>query len=353
MGVTYVLPIRVPPSAAPDPDLDGYLHALAGWVDEVIVVDGSPPSRFRDHASRWPRSILHVPPARPTRNGKVGGVVTGVAAASHEHVVVADDDVRWTPEQLALVPGLLADADVVRPQQVYVPTPWPARWDTGRMLVHRALGGDWPGTLLLHRGALPPGGYSGDVLFENLELVRTVVAAGGRAAVALGVVVARRPPTTGRLVEQRVRQAYDEWARPGYLVAELALLPLAVAGGRRAVAGMAAGAVALAEVGRRRAGGPAHWPATAPLWAPAWVAERSVTAWLGVLLRLRGGVRYRGMRLRTAAHGVRRLRRTVSDVTPASRDRARWRPAAPRGSGPGGPAGRPPARSSSLPVAAG
>jgi hypothetical protein len=67
--------------------------------------------------------------------------------------------------------------------------------------------------------------------------------------------------------------------------------------------------VALAEWGRRRDGGARVFPATAALWAPAWVAERAVTVWLAVLVRLRGGVRYRDSRLTRAATPLRRLRK--------------------------------------------
>jgi hypothetical protein len=179
-------------------------------------------------------------------------------------------------------------------------------------LLHRACGGDWPGTLVLRRSAVPAGGYDGTALFENLELVRTVEAAGGRADVALDLVVVRRPPTTAHFLGQRARQAYDEWARPWRLVAELAILPAVARGGRRAALGLALGAVVVAEIGRRRGGGAAVWPWTASLWAPAWLAERSVTSWCAVGSRLRGGARYRGARLPLAANTVRTIRRRLA-----------------------------------------
>jgi hypothetical protein len=80
------------------------------------------------------------------------------------------------------------------------------------------------------------------------------------------------------------------------------------------VPALAVGAVAVAEAGRRRADGRSSFPPTAALWAPLWVGERAITSWLAVGSRLRGGVRYRDGRLRTAAgppprRGDRRRRR--------------------------------------------
>ena len=71
------------------------------------------------------------------------------------------------------------------------------------MLLNRVTGGDWPGTLGVRRSVLvATGGYDGRALFENLELVRTIVAAGGREALLDDVFVPRRPrrsrATSGR-----------------------------------------------------------------------------------------------------------------------------------------------------------
>jgi hypothetical protein len=244
--------------------------------------------------------------------GKVGGVMTGLHRARFPNVVIADDDVRYDREGLERIERLLEDADVVRPQNVFSSWPWHAWWDTGRSLIARAFDGDWPGTLGVRRDVLvDAGGYAGDVMFENLELVRTVRATGGREVVALDLFVRRAPPTAAHFWRQRVRQAYDEFARPARLGAALAVLPIAVAGGRKAVVGLALGAVLLAETGRRRRGGRRVFPAWSSLAGPVWVAERSVTAWLAVGSRItHGGIRYGDRVLPRAASS----RRGVSDI---------------------------------------
>jgi hypothetical protein len=201
---------------------------------------------------------------------------------------------------------------------VFRPAPWHARWDTGRSLLNRALGGDYPGTLGVRRGALQrTGGYDGDVLFENLELMRTVRAGGGREVNALDLFVTRRPPTTRHFLGQRVRQAYDDLALPLRLAAFLALGPMAAVLARRrpraTAAALLVGPVALAEAGRRRAGGRGAFGPADALMAPLWVMERAACAWLALgTLALRGGCPYAGAVIPRAASSPRRLRRRLA-----------------------------------------
>jgi hypothetical protein len=261
-------------------------------------------------------SHLPVDPRFRGRNGKVNAVLTGLHAASHDAVILADDDVRYDADGLHAVARLLAEgADLVRPQNYFDPLPWHARWDTARTLVNRALGHDYPGTLGVRRPALASG-YDADVLFENLELIRTVEVTGGRVANARGLYVRRLPPTTRQFGNQRVRQAYDSFAQPGRLATELALLPLILRWAFRRRFGVLSaatvGVVALAEVGRRRDGGAVVFRASCSLLAPLWVGERAVCAWAAVWLRLRrDGVTYAGEHIATAASSKRTLRRRL------------------------------------------
>ncbi len=316
--ITYIMPIR---SAAPAPrgDLPTYLRWLTERA-ETIVVDGSPAAIFAEHATAWADALdaglRHVPPSAElaTEMRKVGGVLTGLRLASHPRVIIADDDVRYDEATLIRTAGALDVAEVVRPQNYFDPLPWHACWDTGRVLLNRVTGGDWPGTLAVRRSALAAtGGYDGRALFENLELVRTVVAAGGREALLDDVFVARRPPNARHFWSQRVRQAYDEFARPSRLAWQLAVLPtatvLAMTGRWRWLAAGAIATALAAEVGRTRHGGTRVFPARASFLSPVWLAERAVCSWLAVGARLLlGGVPYHGRILRHAATPMRVLR---------------------------------------------
>ena len=321
--ISYILPLRSSTSQVAS-DLTDYLRAIAAQA-EVIVVDGSAPEVFAAHALAWQSIVRHVAPdpALATPMGKVGGVLTGLRLASHERVIIADDDVRYDASTLRRVAAALEGADVVRPQNYFLPMPWHAAWDTGRALLNRTSGGDWPGTLAVRRSVLArTGGYDGRAMFENLELVRTVLAAGGRETVLLDAYVARRPSTVRHFWSQRVRQAYDELARPKRLALQLAVLPMTVAvamtAGWLGVAAEAMLVAGIAEVGRRRAGGARIFPVRASLLAPVWLAERALCSWLAIGARLfLGGVPYRGTVLRHAATPMRVLRARHAVHSPA------------------------------------
>ncbi|MEV4473585.1 glycosyltransferase [Nonomuraea sp. NPDC049504] len=311
----YVLPLRWEDDRGLD-ELTAYLRTLARHVGAVIVVDGSPPPLYERHAEAWRGLVMHVRPAADLRhaNGKVNGVLTGMRLARAPHVVIADDDVRHDRDTLARIDTLLIAADLVRPQNHFTELPWHARWDTARTLLNRSFGADYPGTFGVRRAFFERmGGYDGDVLFENLELIRTVRAHGGRELRPLDLYVRRLPPDEARFWNQRVRQAYDDLAQPGRLAVFLPVLPAlawCLSRGRWAPPVAAAAlAVALAETGRRRAGGRHVFPGTSALFAPVWVLERATCGWLAVCAALRGGVPYAGRRLRRAAHSVRWLRR--------------------------------------------
>jgi hypothetical protein len=316
MLLSYVLPLRSA-QALHGGALTEYLRWLSAHA-EVLVVDGSGAEVFAAHAAQWGSFARHLPvdPELATPNGKVGGVLTGVRHASHERIVIADDDVRYDLEGLRAVVAALDDAHAVRPQNFFHPLPWHARWDTGRTLLNRATGGDWPGTLAVRRSALrTTGGYDGAALFENLELVRTLEAAGGRAVLRQDIFVHRLPPDARHFLGQRVRQAYDELARPARMAVQLAALPalagLALSGRWKAAAAVVAGVAVVAEYGRRRDGGAERFPTSSSLLAPGWLfLERGVCSWLALAERaLHGGVRYRGSVLPLAANSPRTLRR--------------------------------------------
>lgn len=320
-------------------ELRDHLRSLAREVCHVSVVDGSPARLRAGHERAWRDHARVITPAPVDRlwpgtawpdatspgaawiglNGKVVGAWTGVLAARSEAVVISDDDVRHTRESLASLCDALGEAALVRPVTVYDSWPWQARWDGARTLVNVALGAEWPGTLAVRRSVVvEAGGWCPDVLFENLELWRTVQARGHRV-VSVPVVVPRCPPTVRHFWSQRVRQAYDDLAQPGRLTVELALLPTVLWLARRPgrVAAGVLATVLLGALGHRRLGPQSQVPSSVVLWTPIWVLERAVCVWLALGYRAAGGVPYCGRRMPLSAHSLRALRR-LSGTEPTS-----------------------------------
>lgn len=320
----YLLPLRWN-EPGPIAELAAYLRSLADVVAEVLVIDGSPAPLYESHGRALAGVARHLRP-HPGLDfpmGKVNAVISGVRECSHERIVIADDDVRYDGPALRRTLSLLAEADLVRPQNYFDELPWHARWDSARSLLNRVFSGDpafpvgdFPGTLAVRRDTfLRSGAYDGRALFENLELMRTIRAADGTVLSPLDLFVARTPPTTEHFLSQRVRQAYDDFAIPLRMGAFLCAGPLAIQllrGDKRAPLLAAGALVAIAEIGRRRAGGAARFPPSASLLAPVWVAERSLCAWLALGSKLRGGVPYGGRRLSHSATPLRQLRRRYS-----------------------------------------
>jgi hypothetical protein len=294
---TYLLPIR---STVPhESESTSYLRRLSRHLP-IVVVDGSPADVFDAVHPEWSTFARHIAPAADIEgaNGKVRGVMTGLRHIDTDVVVIADDDVRYTAGTLALVREALRDADLVMPQNYFDPPRWHTVWDGARTVLNRATDVDYAGTLVVRRRFVAAG-YDADVLFENLELIRSVARRGGRCVWRPDIFVRRLPPSTGHFVGQRTRQAYDEFARPQRLIVSLLTVPVALLAARRpaVLVVLTAATIAVAETGRRRHGGRRYFSPLSSIVAPCWLLERSVCSWLALWHRRTGGVRYSGVRL--------------------------------------------------------
>ena len=317
MRLSYVLPIKW--DAGQDIDeLTGYLESISAHV-ELLIVDGSAAANFKRHHEAWARFGKHIPPAASYNfiNGKVNGVMTGFRIAQHDKVVIADDDIRYTVAQLEHMTQLLDEAHLIVPQNYFAPNPWHAQWDTARTLLNRALHHDYPGTLALQRDFINAlGGYDGDVLFENLELMRTIQAGGGKVLYKPDLFVERLPPTAMHFWSQRVRQAYDDYAQPLKLTFFFLLLPGLISSAFVSPLlpfGLLALSIPVAEVGRRVHGGTRFFPVASSFYAPCWILERGICTWLALFAKLlNGGVRYNGKILSVAANPIWKLRSKIN-----------------------------------------
>ncbi len=290
---TYLLPIRRTSARREEmEDFAQYFGALAEAGCEVLVVDGSSPDVFNEHNTAWRDLCRHVKvdPKYAYLNGKVNGIHTGVDLAGCEKILLADDDIRYTSADIARACDLLDEHEMVRPQNYLSPLPWWGRTETARMLINRALlrTGDYPGTCAFRRSTcLRVGHYDGDVLFDNEEIVRHFVVQGADVCYALDLFILKRPPTFRKWMEQRPRQAYEDFAMRAKTVLFMSLLPLVIAlglawGARAALlftlfVSVSAMLIALRGLWRDKAY--RFFPFPVILYAPLWVLERSVSTY--------------------------------------------------------------------------
>jgi hypothetical protein len=221
--------------------------------------------------------------------------------ASCERIVLADDDIRYTAEDIARACELLEHHEMLRPQNYLRPLPWWARLEGGRMLINRGVlrTGDYPGTCAFRRSTcLSVGHYDGDVLFDNEEIVRHFVLSGADVCYARDFFILKRPPTWRKWMEQRPRQAYEDFVMRAKTALFMSLLPLAIVfwllAGARAMLGFVAVvsicAVLLALRGLWRDGAYKFFPAYLIFYAPLWVLERALSSYWALYWRVtRGG----------------------------------------------------------------
>jgi hypothetical protein len=266
------------------------------------VVDGSPPEIFSRHGEAFAPLARHLPVDRRFGylNDKVNGIHTGVEKASFDKIILADDDIRHTESSIAQVSQLLDQCEVVRPQNYLAPLPWWAQMEAARMLINRATlrTGDYPGTCAFRRSVMRAvGHYDGDVLFDNEEIIRHFARHGAAIEYALDLFVRKRPPTLRKWLEQRPRQAYEDFPLRAKTVIFFSLLPLGVValltggkiGGRVFLGSLGLSSIGFALTGRARGRAAEHFPLSVCFFAPLWILERTLSTYWALYWFVRRG----------------------------------------------------------------
>ncbi|HEY3053502.1 MAG TPA: hypothetical protein VGK04_08960 [Thermoanaerobaculia bacterium] len=247
-----------------------YLSTLSLAGCEVLIVDNCSPEQFEDHRRvlRWVGR--HVA-------GAFGITVSAAELASCEKVIVAVADSRYTASEVESICELLDRHEVVEPEEYVHPLPWWGAIDAARVLIRRGVDQLPRSTFAFRRsafrdhGALP--GYR-----------------------AKNVFVRREPPRLASWLKLRPREASADL----FFLAFLPLLiVLAVIGGMQ-VAADGAGLIAFASIGlavRGRTGARKFFPMRACLYAPLWIAERSLSVYWALFDALRAvpAARLKGM----------------------------------------------------------
>lgn len=278
-------------------ELAGYLSTVGVAGCDVVILD--PSSRLQYELNRrvlrWVGRHVAVRPEHRTPAGSIDLVRSAAALAACEKVIVAAEDVRYTPEAVEQMCDLLDVHEVVEPQDYLDPLTWWSGIEAGRILVHRGVEPqpDHGATLGFRRSALQ--GLRGLAACDLIEdHGRRLALAGAEVHPAANVFVRRQPEAFNEWLSRRPRVAGDDFALPAKTGFFLSLPPLlillALLGGARLAAAYA-GVIAFAAVGlavRGRVGAGAFFPLYACLFAPLWVFERSVSVYWALYRRVRG-----------------------------------------------------------------
>ena len=131
------------------------------------------------------------------------------------------------------------------------------------------------------------GHYDGDVLFDNEEIVRHFAREGAAINYATNLFVQKRPPHFRKWIEQRPRQAYEDFGlrlKTGlfFSLPVLAILIGSTTGWRGFLFFLLALcliAPGLAAAGRLRGTAARYFPWSICLFAPLWIVERTFSTY--------------------------------------------------------------------------
>lgn len=276
-------------------ELASYLSMLGVAGCDVVILDPAPRHEFELHARvlRWVGR--HAMLRAEARGGGVDIVRAAISAAACEKVIVAADDVRYTPEAVAQMCDLLEMHEVVQPQDYLESDPWWGGIEAGRILLHRGIEPqpDHAATFGFRRTAVRSLRILGPAAPADGQ-VRRLAAVGAEVHPAPHVFVRREPGPLAEWLASRPRMAGSDFILPIKTAFFLSLLPffllLAVVGGAE-IAGGYAGVIAFGSVVlamRGRSGASMFFPLRACLFAPVWVLERSLSVYWALFRKLRG-----------------------------------------------------------------
>ena len=277
-------------------ELGNYLSTLGVAGCDVVVLDPSPRMLFELNGRilRWVARHVPVRAEHCTPNGTLDRLRAAAAVAACEKVIVASEDVRYTPAAISQLCDLLESHEAVEPQDYLEPLPWWGSIDAGRILVHRGIEPqpDHGATFGFRRAAVRS--MRTLSIMDIPDPARRLAALGAEVYPAADVFVRRQPGAFDEWLQERPRIAGNDFALPLKSAFFFSLVPflllLGIFGGAR-LAGVYAGLIAFTSVGlavRGRAGATSYFPLHACLFAPVWVLERSVSVYWALFRKIRG-----------------------------------------------------------------
>jgi len=172
--------------------------------------------------------------------------------------------------------------------------------EAARMLINRGTlrAADYPGTCAFRRTAMLRGRhFDGDVLFDNEEMIRHFIRSGLNVLYANDLFVCKEAPTWRKWLEQRPRQAYEDFPLRLKTVLFASLIPAGLTVlallGRKSFLGfvvvLSLVAIGLSFRGYARGAARTVLPWTVCLYAPFWILERAISTYWAFCWYLRRG----------------------------------------------------------------
>jgi hypothetical protein len=256
---TYAVALEAAVSDGEIRSIAHYLSTLCLAECEVLIVDHS--ERFEQHRRvlRWVGR--HV-------GGTLDVIQAAVELGTCEKVIVAAAESRYTAAEIESMCALLDRHEVVEPEEYVHPLPWWGGIDAARILVHR--GAD---QALQRRSTFA---FRRSVFRDHNVLL---------AYKAKNVFVRREPPRLASWLKVRRHDRSVDL----FFLAFLPLLVMVAVFGGMWMATECAGLMAFAATGlavRGRAGAGKFFPPHACLYAPLWIAERSISVYWALFERL-------------------------------------------------------------------
>lgn len=287
---SYVVLVQSACSTTELRELAQYLSTLSVAGCDVVILDPAPRLQFELNARilRW-----------VGRHRAVAANVDLVRASSSfaacEKVIVAAEDVRYTPAAIHQLCELLESHEVVEPQDYLDPMPWWGGIEAGRILIHRGIEGEPDhGVTFGYRRTAIRGLRSFAPALASETTTRRLAAIGAEVYPASDVFVRREPGAFAEWWSARPRIAGDDFVLPvktAFFFTLVPLLLLLVILGGPQLAGGYASVIAFVSIGlaaRGRAGAATHFPMRACLFAPLWVLERSVSVYWALYRKVMG-----------------------------------------------------------------
>ena len=318
LGLTVIVPIKVPALSYLEGFAASYHDVLQNTNSdtfELLIVDDCPDHIYGE-IDAWFKDTraVHFRPDKSFKtgaNGKLNSVRSGLQLASHDMILLLDDDFRPTAATLDSLKAELEKSPCLKCMVAYIsPTVTDLINSCGIFCVNTMTAQrQFCGHIGFHHSIMKRVGFpSSDGLFDELVIERAFQKSGMTAGYARNVFLEIITHGRAKFFEQRLRYAYENMAYPFRFICYLLVCPLLILLGWLVSLTAVFGAVLLITVcvtiiclvGQRKYAAN-RYPRWTFLLACCWFWPYTIYSWLAIISYCRGGILFGGRRVRSPA----------------------------------------------------